>query len=423
MQHSSYSATAAPLPARVWRHSPYDAVPVYRHEAACSKASLGAASPQRNCGSSSHNCTPTDATSVNNTQHIPQCDTPSSHVDTSHRLSEADDAPVSATRSNPSTDGRVTDIAAVVRQVRDRAVALCHQQRSADGATCEADTDGSPFAGPWIDGYGDPRVCSVAPLYVNTAKFNDEQYVREHLKGVTFDRLQALDDPIDQLLFKFLLYRRFDVESAAERFLAFRGFVVRAGLSVTINIDDPDVRAGIRLAALHHRPEVEDDVGRVVFANIPRHFDWEAVAPPAMLKAWFYMTLMILSWSPTVQTHGAVLCASLLGSNLLEPNAMELQLRINEASLQGLPARLAAGYMANSPVPPQELFQTAEPGQISRRVKDLFKFVGTSYDRVLRHVPAHCVPVEMGGTRILPAPGQDDWGAYDHRGVKSLWRS
>ena len=119
---------------------------------------------------------------------------------------------------------------------------------------------------------------------------------------------------IDTLCHCFLSSRKGDVETAAQRFVAFAHLVTDHNLSFAL---DPDITAGLSLnfvlfLAASGRVNT-DQLGRPVVHMLPRHVDYSKVSVPQMKKTWFFVLMQIAFSCPAAQQLGVVVINNLKG--------------------------------------------------------------------------------------------------------------
>lgn len=145
------------------------------------------------------------------------------------------------------------------------------------------------------------RVCAIA----NAASFSS---CIQHLKskpGIT-------ESYIDSLCHLFISSRRGDVETAAQRFVAFTNAVADHNLSFAL---DADILAGLSLQfVLLLAPSGlvnTDSNGRPVVHILSRNINYSTVSVQQMKKTWFFVIMQIAFSCPAAQQRGIVVINNL----------------------------------------------------------------------------------------------------------------
>jgi hypothetical protein len=115
------------------------------------------------------------------------------------------------------------------------------------------------------------------------------------------------DSCIDTICDCFLSSRKGDVDSAAQRFVAFTRVVAGHNLSLAL---DSDIAAGLALSfILFYAPSGKmntDPSGRPVIHMLPRNIDFSKVSVHQMKKTWFFVIMQIAFSCPAARLHGVV---------------------------------------------------------------------------------------------------------------------
>ena len=120
------------------------------------------------------------------------------------------------------------------------------------------------------------------------------------------------DAYLDSLCERFLASRKGDVETAAQRFVAFTSAVIDHDLSFAL---DTDIIAGLSLSfilLLAPSGRVNTDPnGRPVVHILPRNIDYSRVSVHQMKKTWFFVIMQIAFGCPAAQQLGVVVINNL----------------------------------------------------------------------------------------------------------------
>jgi hypothetical protein len=133
------------------------------------------------------------------------------------------------------------------------------------------------------------------------------------------------DSYIDTLCQCFLSSRKGDVESAAQRFVAFTLVVTEHNLSFAL---DADIVAGLSLnflLLLAPSGNVNmDPNGRPVVHMLPRNVDYSRASVHQMKKTWFFVMMQIAFSCPAARELGVVVVNNMKGASRAAFN-MEFQ--------------------------------------------------------------------------------------------------
>ena len=120
------------------------------------------------------------------------------------------------------------------------------------------------------------------------------------------------DDCMDTICHCFLSSRKGDVESAAQRFVAFTRAVADHNLSLAL---DADIVAGLSLSfVLFYAPSGNintDPSGRPIIHMLPRNIDYSKVSVHQMKKTWFFVIMQLAFRCPAAREHGVVVINNL----------------------------------------------------------------------------------------------------------------
>jgi hypothetical protein len=112
---------------------------------------------------------------------------------------------------------------------------------------------------------------------------------------------------IDTLCESFLSSRKGDIETAAQRFVAFTSVVADHNLSFAL---DSDIIAGLSINfILFLTPSGQlnvDPSGRPVIHMLPRNIDYSRASVHQMKKTWFFVMMLIACSCPAAQQLGVV---------------------------------------------------------------------------------------------------------------------
>lgn len=255
--------------------------------------------------------------------------------------------------------------------------------------------ESSPFGASWI-----PHAITDTTLLTSWREASvlesNPDVVRASL-GATLEWLNALSFP-DAMMFKFLLARDWDQESATERFLAFRKLIIEYDL--TFNGNHPDVQLGFSLGALHMSCPTEPKEGRPVIAILPQKFDWEKITTAKMRRAAFYGQLVVCHSTPIAQIKGVVLTNNMANLGYSNVNT-EMASFMSTAMSKCLPLRISVGYIANQPWIFGTVVWPIMKRGFSDKIRDRLHVIGEDYKLVLEALPIEIIPRGMGGERVL----------------------
>ncbi len=120
------------------------------------------------------------------------------------------------------------------------------------------------------------------------------------------------DAYIESLCHCFLASRKGDVETAAQRFVAFTRAVIDHDLSFAL---DPDVIAGLSLSfilLLTPSGRINADAsGRPIIHFLPRNVDYSKASVHQMKKTWFFVLMHVALSCPAAQQLGVVVVNNL----------------------------------------------------------------------------------------------------------------
>jgi hypothetical protein len=319
--------------------------------------------------------------------------------------------------SAPSEGRRLVDLTAAVAVTRQRveelhgerrleffggdeaAAAAAAEGRDAAGASRDAPDlvvhrAASAFHDDWLPRQQGERY-TLPKAYRDESKLNDADYVRQHLFGADKDYWDSVDLHTATLT-KFVIVRGLDVESAAVRFLELRKLVLQHNLSFSYY--DPGVQNALKTGAFDCVPHMEPTCGRPVICMRPRLIDWEAHSVHDGKKAWFYAVMTCLTYTPTAQSHGIVICNSMKSASLFTMNS-EFRAMLSQGINHALPVRVHRAFIANEPFIFGSIMWPILKNLLSKKIRERMVVVGKVYDAVLADLPAAAVPPEMGGTR------------------------
>ena len=124
------------------------------------------------------------------------------------------------------------------------------------------------------------------------------------------------DSYIETLCQCFLSSRKGDVESAAQRFVAFTHVVTEHNLSFAL---DPDIVAGLSLnflLLLAPSGNVNmDPNGRPAIHMLPRNIDYSKASVHQMKKTWFFVMMQVAFSCPAARELGVVVVNNMKGAS------------------------------------------------------------------------------------------------------------
>lgn len=291
------------------------------------------------------------------------------------------------------------DISQALKATRARIEALYDERRS----SCKSKERESPvfssdsaFEGGWLP--QDPEKDFTLPwTYRDMSLFDDPQFVKEKMFGADRAFHESLDFQ-SALLLKFVIKRELDIESAADRFLNFRQLIIEHDLKWSI--DDPHVEKGLG-AGVYFTVPVLDRQNRPVISMLVREISFKEYTFEDHKKAYFYSMMNLLSWTPTAQTEGIMICVDMTGlswSNQLESGIRNF---LTKALKHCLPIRVRHAYIANAPTFFNKIVWPIIKHLFGSKMRKLISCIGSDHEQVLKVLPPECVPEGMGGRRPL----------------------
>jgi hypothetical protein len=202
----------------------------------------------------------------------------------------------------------------------------------------------------------------------------------------------------DDDLYKFAACRRFDMTSAAQRYIRFMQLFHEYDLSFD---ETPEVSKGLGLSvfSINHF----DTKGHPLVFGAVRNIDWRKISARDMQKTWFYCVWKALSSSPLAQSQGIVL---VLMGNGISVSIFNLEFHgfIAKAVQECMPMKVARLFVLNQPWFFSRLIWPLISQLMSAKIRQRVVMVGKNYDLMQEYVPFEAIPHEL---RPVPTQQED----------------
>ena len=287
----------------------------------------------------------------------------------------------------PTTVAELRETLAVAKAA---VITLYAGQRAADEADQDDSTsklsacyrDADPFDGSWLPPRGFPaQLPPDMPSLVTDFVSCDS--VQEG--GLTF---------AESLLIKFVVMRKGDAASAADRFLHCRKMVIENELTFVV---DDDVRAAASVGFMHVFPPSEATKNHPLIVVLPRRLDWSKITVKQAKKLWFCVVMLVANMSIEAQRSGVAVTNSMKDVGFANI-CMEFQKFLLTAVHKCVPFRVASGFIANQPFLFGSIVYPVMQNLLSEKLRSRMHVIGSKYHKAEAYFGTNeMLLVEMGG--------------------------